>query len=244
MFYVGFVFDVPDRGGGMARKVGQQMMTQRAGTGEAWGYDGKMSDSRTTLDTFIENRENRGGCRGNLEEEEAREQFADRLLMALPRDPECQFYTEQQLIRRGQTRCVASTELLVEILAVKTVQAAADELLFLASMTPLEPLERVCLCGWIAGWTQQELCLRFREAGIQRQQQISLLLRRAWRKCCGEGAPTFAQFSRHAIYRRPSRRRDADRRVRCVRCQGDFVRGLGSGRYCSSYCQEQSLRRE
>lgn len=178
------------------------------------------------------------------EREAALERQADALLMALPRDPDYPAFTEPQLARHSRGRCVVSTDALAEYLAADAPQSQMDELAFLASITPLTRRERACLRGWMVGWTQQELRDRWNRLfgseaahAAPPQQAISRLLRSALQKCYSAVGLTFAQFSRHALYRRPARRA-AWRILRCPFCEEPFVAGLGDGRYCSTRCRE------
>jgi hypothetical protein len=171
------------------------------------------------------------------------EQEADRLLQTLPRDPNCPTYTEAQMERRRHTHRVVRLERLVETDEVsRPPQSLLDELAFLASVTPLKRRERVCLRGWLLGWTQREIGAHWRKLlPDDARQNISRLLRSALRKCYRTDGLTFTQFSRHTIYRRPARHR-LWRSAICPHCGETFAWGLGAGRYCSTACREQHRR--
>jgi len=151
----------------------------------------------------------RTDSKADFRSEEALERAADALLCALPRDPDCPAYTEKQLARSERPYCVVSTEALAEVLiAPHTLQSVRDELLFLAAISPLTRLERLCLRGWVWGWTQREICINPPFChDVRAQQAVSRALRAALIKCTGSLGLTFAQFSRHTVYRRPARRR-------------------------------------
>lgn len=172
------------------------------------------------------------------------EREADRLLRQLPRDPQCPTYTEAQLRRYRQTHHVMRLDSLAESMeATRPSQSFLDELHFLAAITPLNRRERICLRGWLHGWTQREIGqIWWRALDRTSQQTVSRLLRSALRKLLSARGLTFDQFSRRTIYRRPARPRNW-RSVVCPFCSEVFAYGLGDGRYCSTACREQSTRR-
>lgn len=185
-----------------------------------------------------------GAAYRRWEREQTLEREADTLLQRMPRDPDCPIYTERQLARRARSRCVLSIEAVGDVFAdAAPSQAALDELWFLASLTPLTRKERLCLRAWMLGWTQCETAARL--AAIRQvlgQQEVSRALRCALRKCYDAVGLSFVQFSRHALYRRPSHRKANWREQNCLFCKEAYVWGLGEGRYCSASCREAARR--
>jgi hypothetical protein len=190
--------------------------------------------------------EGAGRCRGTWAEEEAREQAADALLRALPKDPDYPTYTDYQLSRHGQGICVASVETLPDARLSSHVDLSAwDELAFLASVTPLTRRERLCLRAWLLGWTQVEMAARWArlDCGLQTQQSISRALRSALLKCYDARAISFTQFSRRFLYHKPLPRRKSWRALVCRYCREEYVASTGVGRYCSLSCREAAQHR-
>ncbi len=184
-------------------------------------------------------------CCGDWKQEDEKEEQADVLLRMAAASPDYPAYTEARLRVQSVRHWSALTETLEEVLERGPSVAALDEIRFLASMTALSRLERVCLRGWILGLTQQETGVTWAEAlGGPEQWRVSRALRSALHKCYEVHDLGFAAFCRHAIYRRPgSRNRPTWKRCYCPRCREEFPWGLGAGPYCSQGCRD-ALHRE
>lgn len=135
------------------------------------------------------------------------ERQADILLDSVPFDSACPTYAEWEMARkrrgRGEEHCLFSVNDVNEefIIATRPPQSFREELVFLASLTQLSLRERICLHGWVEGWTQREMAS---EIGIRSQQMISRYVRSALWKCYEVSELSFAAFSRHTVYRRPT----------------------------------------
>ena len=162
----------------------------------------------------------------------ALELAADALLQEQPRDHERPFYTEPQLLRSG--RHLIKVETLEETVETPT-QALSDELRFLVSVTRMAAHLRRCLHLWIEGWSQREIA---EGIGVS-QQAVSRQIRCALRICYEAVPLSFRHFSRHTIYRRP-KHGEVVPMHRCPRCDEEFPRALGDGRYCSSTCRGEA----
>lgn len=176
-------------------------------------------------------------------EDDGLEGVSDALLKEAGFDPDCPTYTETQMARRWLDHFAASADTLEEMLsAPQPPQTFLDELRFLMAVTPLSRSQRLCLCGWLQGWTQAELRTRWREVAPPKQQYISRMLRRALCLCYEARGLSFAQFSRHSVYRRPARRQEKWRTLICRACGEPYVAGLGAGCFCSTHCREAAQR--
>jgi hypothetical protein len=173
------------------------------------------------------------------------EQEADTWLRSVARDTTYPAYTEKQLARKGQGRCVLDVEDIQEtILATGPVVSAQEEIRFLMTLTALTAQERCVVEGWLSGWTQTEMQSQWAEAlGHIGQQTISKILRRSLRKLLDVHSVSFSAFSRHSLYRRPTRRRVAWKERCCRGCGEPYVQGMGEGFYCSQFCREAKRRR-
>ena len=166
--------------------------------------------------------------------EQVLEEQADALLRRAGWDAQCPAYTEAQLARHGQGKRVPLEDGFLEnVLAVMGRQEWLDEMRFLAGLACLSGAEHSVLMAALDGDTQEESRRRFVPA--LSQQTISRLLRSALGKCYANDL-SFSVFSRHAIYRRPARRRHMERGGYCLRCGDWFPYGAGAGRYCSERC--------
>lgn len=174
-------------------------------------------------------------------QERALEEQADAMLRGAEPNPQYPAYTELQLERHGEGKRLPLNDAYLEnVTAVPTRENALAEIEFLALGAALDGVERLVLLDWLRGDTQEEIGRRF--CPPLAQQQVSRLLGSAIRKCCESGALPFSAFSRHTIYRRPSRRRHAERGKLCARCGDWFPYGLGAGRYCSERCRGTGRR--
>ena len=177
------------------------------------------------------------------EQELALERQVDALLRSLPPDPDYPAFTEEQLLRHGKGYCVADTNCWVEaMIPGGPSQTFLEELTFVASLTHLTRRERICLRGWMLGWTQKEMSDLWNSV-VGSQQEVSRILHTAVLKCFEVSELSFAHFSRHTIYRRPLRRNQGVPTRLCLYCHETFVRDLGCGRFCSISCREASRHR-
>ena len=179
-------------------------------------------------------------------EQETLEREADALLRAIPADPECPTYTEEQLLRPDRGGRFGRTSVQFEMMeeaipAPRATQSWKEELEFLASIAHLTLHERSCLQSWMLGLTQDEIGDRM---GLRHQQTVSLTLRSAARKCYEEGlGVSFSQFSTHPAYRKPIHRKGFSGGRVCRNCEEPFAHFFGSGVCCSTGCREMMTRR-
>ena len=168
--------------------------------------------------------------------EKALEAGADALLRIAPPAAASPTYTEAQLERHGEGKRLPLDETLLECVeATQSLEDFLDDLRFLASLSPLSVAERIVLFAALEGDTQDEIAARMVPA--LSQQRVSRLLRSALRKLYEKWGLSFWQFSRHAIYRRPAKRKHTGRGLFCLRCGDWFPFGLGAGPYCSERCR-------
>lgn len=171
-------------------------------------------------------------------EEEALEYAADALLRRGKTAPDYPAYTDERMARQSAIHHAAAVETIGETLIAPVSQTLEDELCFLASVTPLSGAERLCLACWLRGWKQEEIRARWESLqDLATQQRVSRVLRSALRKCYASRIVTFAQFSRHSVYRRPARRWENWRIRACPYCGERHIASQGTGRYCSSFCR-------
>ena len=183
-------------------------------------------------------------CTGTSEEEELKENIANELLsnVGYPRNTassQPRAYSEQGLARKTAGRCVVRLDEQVgSLYTERPSQTWFDEMKFMIRLTPLSPRHRYFLRGWMLGWTQQESAQRWLEAlGYDGRINAGKTLHEAMEMCHDSSNATYSTMSRHTIYRRPSHRRDTWKMTTCRYCKEPFVRGFGSGNYCSTGCR-------
>ena len=137
--------------------------------------------------------------------------------------------TELRLSRRGRH---APLDRLPFEIEDKVNPSVRDELVFLASVSVISRIDRICFRLWVDGCTQTEMAHKLNVC----QQAIQRRLRRALLACYDNLPVSFREFSRHTIYRKPSGRGMGFVQRRCRRCEEPFPLGLGFGVYCSSAC--------
>jgi len=166
--------------------------------------------------------------RSRAEAEALLEEAADSLLMALPPDHSRPFTTSRQLDRRVRDHKGPPP------MDEPTGRAGTDaerSLRFMMETTRLNPAERVCMEMWIDGYSQAEMGRRLAVT----QQRVSKVLRGALCRALRQGAPSFEEFSRRCIYRRPHHGIPGLRRA-CRTC-GDAVPTTVRSIFCSEACR-------
>lgn len=164
------------------------------------------------------------------------EEAADELLADLPPDLEQPVYTEVQLNRHGP-RLKVSVDRIAHLGSIHS-ESFRDELRFLASVSDLSPMERICFGLWADGWSQAEIALKMHRC----QQYVCRLLHRALLRCYDSSPLSFSAFCRHSVYRPPARRRTAPLARLCDGCGEVFDGRASQGRYCSSKCAQTGER--
>lgn len=180
-----------------------------------------------------------------LTKEEKLEAEADALLRLFPPNPEYPAYTEAHLLRKqigmGATRCYLSLDSINEEFASEHPGLPhTDDLLSLASLTRLSPIERICIRAWVYGWTFCEIA---ENLDIGSRKKITTITRGALEKCLDMYDISFTRFCWKPLYHRPRRNPGAFLR-RCRRCDEVYNAGLGIGSYCSTICKEAARRRQ
>ena len=148
-----------------------------------------------------------------------------------------QFCSERNLSRRGKNMVPIPVDYLVQMEAAPS-QSFREELRFLISVTRQAPKVTSCLLLWVDGYTQSEIALRL----LVTQQCVSARLRQGLIKCYDSSPITFRAFSRHTIYRRPTRGRYKFPQRWCLYCREPFPSPSGFGRYCGEKCSCSASR--
>lgn len=156
------------------------------------------------------------------------EAAADAMLMALPPDPAHPYTTSALLARRVRDHAGPPP---MDEPAGRAGPDAERSLRFMMDTTRLNPAERVCTEMWIDGFSQAEMGRRL---GVT-QQRASKVLRGALCRVLRQGAPSFEEFSRRCVYRRPHHGLAGLRRP-CRAC-GDAVPATVRSIYCSDACR-------
>lgn len=141
------------------------------------------------------------------------EMEADAILRQHPKDPVYPAYTEHQLSRHGENHLQGSVDAMDGMLpAARVGLSAADEILFLMSVTNLSRRERICLRAWILGYNQKETGVLCGDTNrVFTQQSVYRWLRSALLKIYDARGISFHAFSRRATYRPPFHRREVVR---------------------------------
>ncbi|MEP6755856.1 MAG: hypothetical protein ABJA67_10170 [Chthonomonadales bacterium] len=161
---------------------------------------------------------------------------ADEMLRNTDVERDYPFTTENNLSRRGLIQ--VPLEAIAEWATAPT-QSYCDELKFLISISALPQQVRGCMRLWSEGYSQCEIALMTRVS----QQCVSKRLREGLRVCYDSSPVTFRRFSQHTIYRPPQKPNSTTKYSRCLRCGDKYSVGAGAGRYCSTECRQESIRR-
>lgn len=178
-------------------------------------------------------------CRGTREEEDHKEQIANEMLRQAEHHPAHPAQAEPQLARRVAGRCVVRLDSITEhFVSQRPSQSSLDELKLLIALTPLNQRERFFLRGWMLGWSHSETAARWMDHfDSDGRFTVCRVLKQAMEKCQDNAELSFDAISRHAIYRRPSHRRETWGTTICRHCKEPYLRGFGDGPYCSTGCR-------